>query len=82
MEKILVHPRPKSSRNLKFLAMPDSEFAEFGIDLMVYIKPVRADGDQGFAVFSANGQEMALASDQNSAMAFAIQEDFTPLRVQ
>jgi hypothetical protein len=78
----LAHRRPESLKDLKFLAMPDSEFAEFGIDLMVYIKPVEEDGDQGFAVFAANGQEMALASDQNSAMAFAIQEDFTPLRVQ
>jgi hypothetical protein len=78
----MIYTNPATPTNHKLPIMASRDFAELGIDQIVYIKPIKADGEQVFAVFAANGQEMALASDQNSAMAFAIQEDFTPLRVQ
>lgn len=63
----------------KMPTMPACDFAEWGIDRMVYIKPIEVDGQRVFAIFAANGQQVGLARDRNTAMASAIQVDFTPL---
>jgi hypothetical protein len=78
----MIHTYPATPTDRKLLTMSTRAFVDLGIDQIVYIKPVKDDGERVFAVYTANGQEIALASDQSSAMAFAIQEDFTPLRLQ
>ena len=63
----------------KILAVPDKDFAQSGIEHVVYIKPIKIDGRCLFAIFAANGAPKAIAKDYNNAMAFAVRDDFIPL---
>lgn len=63
----------------KLFPMADCYFAEWGLEYWVYIKPIQVDGQRIYAIFAANGQQMGLAEDRNTARETVIQENLTPL---
>ena len=75
----MIYEYPTTQSAMKMRTISDSDFAEWGMDQLVYIKPTQKDGYRIFAIFAANGQRMGLAKNRNAAMALIIQEGFTPL---
>ena len=60
---------------------PDA-LAHLGLEQMAYIKRVTLeDGQIGFAIHAADGQEMAVMSDRDVAFATVRQNDLEPVSV-
>lgn len=52
-----------------------------GIREMAYVKDVEVDGETGVALFAANGQQIAVMEDRQTAMAAALQNGLAPMTV-
>ena len=52
-----------------------------GIQEMAYVKDVEVDGETGVALFAANGQQIAVMEDRQTAMAAALQNGLAPMTV-
>ena len=52
-----------------------------GIKDMAYVKDVEVDGETGVALFAANGQQIAVMEDRQTAMATALQNGLAPMTV-
>jgi hypothetical protein len=61
--------------------MTPEMFAHLGQNDMVYIKPVRHEGTDAFAVHAANGQELAILESWEAALTAALQNDMKPARL-
>lgn len=71
-------------------AMMDTDFlrsitvedlALLGAEEIVYVKPVTVDSKLAFAVNTADGRQMAVVRDFETAVASAIQNKFVPFSV-
>lgn len=58
--------------------MTPEMFAHLGENDVVYIKPIQRHGIDGFAVHSANGQELAIFDSWEAALTTALQHNMQP----
>ncbi len=63
----------------RFMSVAD--FALFGAQQVAYVKPVVINGVALFAIYAANGQELALVEGRDLADATVRQNDMEPLSV-
>jgi hypothetical protein len=61
--------------------MTEQQLAALGVSHIAYIKPIRVDGSQGFAIHAADGTPMAVAGDREVAVAAVLQHEMHPLSV-
>ncbi len=57
------------------------QLGALGVSHIAYVKPVVVNGSMGFAIHAADGTPMALAGDQETAMAAIVQHEMVPLSV-
>jgi hypothetical protein len=57
------------------------ELAKLGVSQIAYIKPVIVNGAAAFAIHAADGTPMAVADDQEVAMAAIVQHEMLPTLV-
>lgn len=58
------------------------EFLNFGMDQMAYVKAMRADdGHEVFGIYAADGTELTVLDQFDSAIAVVRDNDLTPLSV-
>ena len=57
------------------LPMSTRDFAEWGVQQVAYIKPIKGEGGTAFAVYAANGQQLGLMETRDVALAALIQND-------
>jgi hypothetical protein len=55
--------------------------ATLGLPHMAYVKPVEIDGETGYAVYAADGNQMAVLADRETAFAAILQHDMEPMSV-
>ncbi len=61
--------------------MSVNDFALYGADQMAYVKPVIINGEPVFAIYAADGRELALIEGRDLADATVRQNDMEPLSV-
>ncbi|MGH7039952.1 MAG: DUF1150 family protein [Stellaceae bacterium] len=61
--------------------MSREELALFGVQDMAYVKPVLVEGVRGYAVHAADGTEMTVLADRDTAFAMLRQHDLEPMSV-
>lgn len=61
--------------------MSVADFAHFGAEHVAYVKPVVVNGVALFAIYAADGQELALVEGRDLADATVRQNDMLPLSV-
>lgn len=59
---------------------PD-DLGRLGLQEMAYVKPVVVNGTHAFAIHAADGTPMAVAQDQDLAMAAIVQHEMVPALV-
>ena len=57
------------------------DFRTLGLEQLAYVKPVTVDGEAAFAVYAADGTEIAVMADREIACAAVRQHDLEPLSV-
>ncbi|MCQ8279467.1 DUF1150 domain-containing protein [Acetobacteraceae bacterium KSS8] len=57
------------------------ELAALGMSTLAYIKVVRVDGEEAFAIHAADGTPMALADNRDIALAAILQHEMVPAQV-
>ncbi len=55
--------------------------AMVGVETMAYIKPVSDGNDEGFAVFAADGTQLAVFATEESAYFTAKQNNLDPVSI-
>jgi hypothetical protein len=65
--------------NLKHL--PADAMAKLGLPHLAYVKAVEIDGETGYAVYAADGNQMAVMADRDTAWAAILQHDMQPMSV-
>jgi len=67
----------------KISLAPDLQAAMAALDdpTIAYVKAVTIDGDPAYAVYSADGTELAILADREVAFAAALSHDYTPVSV-
>jgi len=63
------------------LPMSAHDFAEWGNEQVAYIKRIDMNGQIVFAVCAANGHQLGVMDNRDTAMAAAIQNDLEPVSV-
>ena len=53
----------------KLRQISTAELAALGLEGVAYIKPVQIDGVEGFAIFAANGRQLAILPTRQHALA-------------
>lgn len=61
--------------------MTPSQFAQLGMPLIAYVKPVVVNGGNAFAIHGADGTPMGLAPGLDVAMAAVLQHEMLAVRV-
>ncbi len=61
--------------------MSARDFAAWGQDDVAYIKAVRINDQIGWSIHSADGSNLGLADDRDSAFAAVLQNEMNPLSV-
>jgi len=56
-------------------------FAMLGAPSLAYIKPMAVEGGLAYGIFSANGQQMGIVDDRDTAFAAARQHELNPVYV-
>ncbi|MSO64213.1 MAG: DUF1150 family protein [Alphaproteobacteria bacterium] len=56
-------------------------FAALGAPGLAYVKPVKIDGNFAFAVHGADGRELAVFQDRETAIVVALQHEMQPVSV-
>ena len=62
-------------------ALTPQDLLMLGIKDMAYVKDVEVDGETGVALFAANGQQIAVMEDRDTAVAAAWQNGLAPMTV-
>jgi len=58
-----------------------SDLAMLGIQDMAYVRPVTVDGKKGFAIYAADGTQLAVAASEAQAYGVIRQNDLEPVSV-
>jgi hypothetical protein len=61
--------------------MTPAAFAALGMEQIAYIKPIVVDGQTGFGIYTANGQQVAVMPNRDLAIEAVRQNDLAPLLV-
>ncbi|HEU0071240.1 MAG TPA: DUF1150 family protein [Alphaproteobacteria bacterium] len=61
--------------------MSDTDLAALGLQEVAYVKPVKVEGNSVFAIYAADGTEIAILDDRDVAMAAIRQHDLAPVSV-
>ncbi len=61
--------------------MTEGQLAALGVSHIAYVKPVKVNGIDGFAIHAADGTPMAVAGDRAVAVAAILQHEMQPLSV-
>jgi len=67
-------------RTLRSLSSRD--FLSLGLSQVAYVKPVEQDGHSYFAIYAADGTQMAVLASHEAALAVIRQHDMEPLTLQ
>jgi hypothetical protein len=57
------------------------QFSALGLSQLAYVKPVMLNGSRAFAIHGADGTPMAMAGDEDVALAAIVQHEMVPARV-
>lgn len=60
---------------------PHAIAAAFDTPYIAYIKQVNVQGQDAYAIFSADGKELAVVEDRDVAFAAALQHEYLPVSV-
>jgi len=55
------------------------QLAALGLNDLAYVKDVEVDGGTAFAIFAANGQQLAIVPDRETAIAAAWENGLAPV---
>lgn len=61
--------------------MSDTDLAALGLQQVAYIKPVKVQGIQAYAVHAADGTEIAVMANRDVAVAAVRQHELDPVSV-
>ena len=64
-------------RTLRSLSSQD--FLSLGLSQVAYVKPLEQDGNSYYAIYAADGTQMAVLASQEAALAAIRQHDMEPL---
>ncbi len=62
--------------------LSEAQLAQLGLQQIAYIRPTTINGEQGYAIHAADGTPMAVAGDQEVAIAAILQHEMVPALVQ
>ncbi|WP_374370055.1 DUF1150 family protein [Dongia sp.] len=62
-------------------AISRQQLAALGLNNLAYVKDVEVDGGTAFAIFAANGQQLAIMPDREAAVAAAWENGLAPVTV-
>lgn len=62
-------------------SLNSAEWAAFMMNQVAYIKPVSEKGEQAWAIHAADGTQLALIADRDSAFAAVRQHELEPVSV-
>jgi hypothetical protein len=65
----------------KLRAISPTDLAQLGMQWVAYIKPVEVDSATAYGIFAADGRQLAIVPNKESAIATARQNDLEPLSV-
>jgi hypothetical protein len=71
---------PTGSFDIRHLSA--AEFGSLGVSQIAYVKPVVVNGAPAFAIHAADGTPMAVAADQEVALAAIAQHEMVAALVQ
>jgi hypothetical protein len=71
---------PTASFDIRHLST--AEFGNLGVSQIAYVKPVLVNGTPAFAIHAADGTPMAVAADQDVALAAIAQHEMVATLVQ
>jgi hypothetical protein len=60
-------------------AISRQQLAALGLNDVAYVKDVEVDGASAFAIFAANGQQLAIVPDRDTAIAAAVENGLAPV---
>lgn len=64
----------KAEQNLEAVrAISRQQLATLGLNDVAYVKDVEVDGSTAFAIFAANGEQLAILPDRATAIAAALE---------
>jgi hypothetical protein len=69
----------EANSDLHFIST--SQLESLGMDEIAFVKPVVTEGGPAFAIYAADGTQMAIATDALLAAASIIQHDMVPTLV-
>jgi len=61
--------------------LPAEAMATLGLPHLAYVKVIEVDGETGYAIHAADGNQMAVLSDRETAFAAIRQHDMQPMSV-
>ena len=61
--------------------LSEAEWQAFMVNQVAYIKPVRDKGQAVFGIYAADGTQLALIGDRDTAFAAALSHDLQPVSV-
>jgi hypothetical protein len=64
-----------------FKTLSPAEWQASMLNQVAYIKPVQDNGQQAFAVYAADGTQLAIISDRDTAFAAVRSHDLEPVSV-
>ena len=70
---------PKGALDIRHLS--EMELARLGMTQIAYVRPIRVDGTEGFAIHAADGTPMAVTDEFAAAVAAIVQHDMIPVPV-
>lgn len=59
--------------------MSPSDFASLGLQELAYVKPVEVEGGTGYAIYAADGTQLTVVDDRETAFAVIRQNDLEPV---
>ncbi len=69
------------TKNHDLANLSHQDMAALGLDTLAFIKPVMIGRTAAYAIFSADGEQLAIAADRSSAIATVRQNDMEPASV-
>jgi len=61
--------------------LTEAEWQAFMVNQVAYIKPVQENGQSVFGIYAADGRQLALIGDRDTAFAAVLSHDLQPVSV-
>lgn len=71
----------KTAGQDKVTQLSSQDFANYGVGVIAYIKPVVFRGEAAFAIHAADGTQLSVSQDFDVAAAAVRQHEMEPVRV-